>query len=143
MVDELCATYDVSRNSKRWPMTVFYAVMNVAAINGVIIFRENNNSKTNRRDFLRKLGLSMLEGHLRVRKNMENLPKGLRKRIHEQVGEMMTYPPNKSSKTYTRCKDCPSAKDKKTRHNCNKCNKPICIQHIIPLCQSCVDLDSE
>lgn len=143
VVDELCATYDVSRNSKRWPMTVFYAVMNVAAINGVIIFRENNNSKTNRRDFLRKLGLSMLEGHLRVRKNMENLPRGLRKRIHEQVGEMMTYPPNKSSKTYTRCKDCPSAKDKKTRHNCNKCNKPICMQHIIPLCQSCVDLDSE
>ncbi|CAH2085721.1 unnamed protein product [Euphydryas editha] len=143
VVDELCAAYDVSRNSKRWPMTVFYAIMNVAAINSVIIYRENNNSQINRSDFLRKLGLSMLEGHLCVRKNMENLPRGLRKRIHDQFGETMTYAPSKSSTTYRRCKVCPSAKDRKTKHNCNKCNKPICMQHIIPLCQSCVDLDSD
>ena len=143
VVDELCATYNVSRNAKRWPMTVFYAVMNVAAINSVIIYRENNNSKTTRRDFLRQLtiSLSMLDGYLRTRMNKDNLPRELRKRIHEQIGETMTYPASENSNKYVRCRDCPSAKDKKTRHYCNKCNKPICMQHIIPNCQSCVDAD--
>ena len=138
VVDELYATY-VSRNAKRLPMTVFYAVMNVAAINSVIIYRENNNSKTTRRDFLRQLSLSMLDGYLRTRMNKDNLPRELRKRIHEQIGKTMTYPASENSTKNVRCKDCPSAKDKKTRHYCNKCNKPICMQYII----SDADLNSD
>lgn len=50
VADELCATYDVSRNPKRWPLTMFYASLNIAAINGPIINKMNNNcSKTKRR----------------------------------------------------------------------------------------------
>ncbi|XP_028174325.1 uncharacterized protein LOC114362938 [Ostrinia furnacalis] len=113
-VDQICAAYDVSRASKRWPMTVFYAVMNIAAVNSEIIFRENNKFTSNRRDFIRKLGLTMLEGYLHMRKDMK-LPTNLRKRIHEQIGETMSYPT--TSKTLRkRCKDCPNSKDKKTRH---------------------------
>lgn len=40
---ELCTTYNVSRNSKRWPMTIFYAILNIAASNANVIFRENLN----------------------------------------------------------------------------------------------------
>jgi hypothetical protein len=40
-VDQLCATYDVSRNSSRWPLTVFYALLNVAGINAQVIFANN------------------------------------------------------------------------------------------------------
>jgi hypothetical protein len=40
-VDQLCATYDVSRNSRRWPLTVFCALLNVAGINAQVIFANN------------------------------------------------------------------------------------------------------
>lgn len=39
VVDELCATYDVSRSCKGWPVTVFHAAMNVAAIKSMILWK--------------------------------------------------------------------------------------------------------
>ncbi|CAK9796543.1 PiggyBac transposable element-derived protein 4 [Anthophora plagiata] len=48
VVDELCATYKVSGNSKRWRMTIFYGILNIAASNTNIIFRENVNQHTKR-----------------------------------------------------------------------------------------------
>lgn len=31
-VDQLCCTYDVSQNSRRWPFTIFFSLMNVTGI---------------------------------------------------------------------------------------------------------------
>ncbi|KAJ8889165.1 hypothetical protein PR048_008659 [Dryococelus australis] len=36
VVDKLCATYNTSRNSRRWPMTIFYSLWNIAGINANI-----------------------------------------------------------------------------------------------------------
>lgn len=54
VADELCSTYDVSRNSKKWPLTIVYASLNIAAINSLIINRINNNSNMKRRRFIKK-----------------------------------------------------------------------------------------
>lgn len=35
LVDQLCQNYNVARNTKRWPMDVFYNLLNVAAINAL------------------------------------------------------------------------------------------------------------
>lgn len=48
VVDELSASYNVSRNSKRWPMTLFYGILNIAAINACIMYRTNKNDQKNR-----------------------------------------------------------------------------------------------
>ncbi|OWR46287.1 hypothetical protein KGM_208267 [Danaus plexippus plexippus] len=40
----------------------------------------------------------MLESHLQIRKNMENLPREMRKRIHKKTGETMIYPPTRGTK---------------------------------------------
>lgn len=76
-----------------------------------MMFCENNNPKTNLRDFQRKLGLSLIKDYLRRRKNMENLPRDLRKRIHEQVGETINHFASKCSKPLRRCKESPKFKD--------------------------------
>ncbi|XP_072400276.1 uncharacterized protein [Diabrotica undecimpunctata] len=36
-VDKLCPQYNVARCSRRWPMVVLYSLLNVAAINSVVI----------------------------------------------------------------------------------------------------------
>ncbi|XP_045450966.1 piggyBac transposable element-derived protein 4-like [Melitaea cinxia] len=64
VVDELCANYDVSRNSKRWPLTFFYSLLNMAGINSYIIRKENCSlPNLKRREFLRVLGLKLVENH--------------------------------------------------------------------------------
>ncbi|CAD7078684.1 unnamed protein product [Hermetia illucens] len=57
-VDELCGSYNVSRNSKRWVMTIYYGMLNIAAVNVNIIFRENQGEDTKRTDFIRNLDLA-------------------------------------------------------------------------------------
>lgn len=32
-VDKLCAAYNCARTTKKWPMVIFYALLNVAGIN--------------------------------------------------------------------------------------------------------------
>ncbi|XP_030750072.1 piggyBac transposable element-derived protein 4-like [Sitophilus oryzae] len=43
VVDEMSATYNVARQSRRWPLTVFFSLLNNAGINSQIIYRENND----------------------------------------------------------------------------------------------------
>lgn len=38
VVDKLARTYDVSRNSKRWPLTLFFSILNHAGINAMVMY---------------------------------------------------------------------------------------------------------
>lgn len=141
VVDELCATYDVSRNSKRWPMTIFYGILNIAASNANIIFRENKNENIKRTEFIRNLGLALVYEHLRLRKDQKNIPVYIRKRICSQINEEPSRSLQNSTGQYTRCADCPRKKDRKTKHSCSTCGKAICIEHAIFSCKNCCDDD--
>lgn len=139
VADELCATYNVSRNSKRWPLTIFYAMLNMSGINGIIIHRINNNKPTEkRRQFLKNLGLALVGEHLTVRQNVNCLPREMRKRIREYVGEPSEEPPAKLPNARKRCQVCPAKKDRKTKHTCQACLKFICPEHIISFCSDCI-----
>lgn len=37
VVDKLSRTYSVSRKSKRWPLTLFFSLMNSGAINAMVL----------------------------------------------------------------------------------------------------------
>nr|CAH7754571.1 unnamed protein product [Callosobruchus chinensis] len=52
VVDELSASYDVSRNSRRWPLTIFFAMLNCAGINALVIHSANTGITMKRRNFL-------------------------------------------------------------------------------------------
>ena len=39
IVDDLCSNYNVSHNTKRRPMAIFYAVLRISEINSMIIYK--------------------------------------------------------------------------------------------------------
>ncbi|XP_046409246.1 piggyBac transposable element-derived protein 4-like [Ischnura elegans] len=84
VVDKLCATYSVARNTKRWPMTIFYTMLNVAAINAQVIYLVNNKESSHailkRRHFIKVLAQELTKEHLQKRSHVVNLPRELRKR---------------------------------------------------------------
>jgi len=56
VVDELKGEYSVSRNRHRWPLTVFFSLLNIAGINSQIIYKSNTDIVIPRRTFLKQLG---------------------------------------------------------------------------------------
>ena len=54
-VDELFASFNVARNTRRWPLAVFYSMLNIAGINRYIIHSTKNEEKLLRRHYLRQL----------------------------------------------------------------------------------------
>ena len=45
----MAGEYDTSRNSRRWPLTVFYTLLNVSTINAYILYCHNPENKLKRR----------------------------------------------------------------------------------------------
>jgi hypothetical protein len=47
--------YTVARRSNRWPLTVFYSILNIGAVNAQVIYHENSQTKYTRLQFLKIL----------------------------------------------------------------------------------------
>lgn len=138
-LDKLCATYDCARNTRRWPMVIFYSILNVAGINSMVLYFANNTDiHIPRRQFLRELSFDLLESHLRTRTHIQNLPPTLKARIRELTGEEI---PGPSSETLTnvrgRCAYCDRKKNRPTRITCKKCRKFMCGEHSLHICHEC------
>ena len=80
VVDKLCASYTCARNMRRWPMVIFYNILNFAGINSCIIYNENNSSKINRCAFLKTLSFKLRQEQLEERAACP-LPSNLRAKI--------------------------------------------------------------
>ncbi|XP_031335147.1 piggyBac transposable element-derived protein 4-like [Photinus pyralis] len=139
VVDQMCASYNVARNSRRWPLTIFFD-MNIAAINALVLFQMNNSNLTHkRRDFLRTLALDLMKPQIRKRSGIPNISTQLRERccllVTERLEESSTSAnniasPSKKARTGNgRCYICPRKRDKRTRDYCSICNNWICKDH--------------
>ena len=62
--DKMCATYNVARNIKQWPMVVFFAMPNVAGISSQVIYLENRLATIKRRIFSKMLSKELVAGEL-------------------------------------------------------------------------------
>lgn len=138
IVDELCATYDVSQTARQWPVVVFYSLMNIAGVNSQIIYVSNNsNTNITRHQYLKELALNLTEDNLRRRGSCQHLPREMKERIRDITDCLLTsetsehYPPGTRRKCYF-CK-----KNNKTRYTCKLCKKFICLKHCEFLCCHC------
>ncbi|XP_039276756.1 piggyBac transposable element-derived protein 4-like [Nilaparvata lugens] len=62
--DQMCSTFSVSRNTRRWPMVIFSACLNVAGINVQVISMGNQLEPMRRRIFLKTLSHQLVMGQL-------------------------------------------------------------------------------
>ncbi|KAE9524711.1 hypothetical protein AGLY_014761 [Aphis glycines] len=86
VVDELKGEYSVSRISCRWPLTIFFSLMNIAGINSQIIPRENSGKILSRREFLKNLGNELTKRFMINRFQQPNLSISLRQEIIKLSG---------------------------------------------------------
>lgn len=115
VVDELKAEYSVARISCRWPLTIFFALMNIAGINSQIIYKANTDTTISRRTFLKSLGQDLCKPFMVQRLNSKNLSFDLRKQINRFTGQISTPTQEDPRPTErVKCAYCPARKNRYT-----------------------------
>lgn len=140
-VDKLCSTYTCARKCNRWPLIVFFRILDIAGINSFVLFKANNdgNDGTNRLQYLRTLSTALLDPQIRKRAVMQNLPKEIRTKACKIAKLEPVQPDAANARTAGRCTVCPRKSDKKTKFYCNACQKYMCLNHMKNICHDCFE----
>ena len=149
--DKKCAATSCSRRTNRWPMSLFYSLINKVCLNSFVIYVWNNETDglRLRREFLRSLGKELLRKQLEIRfQNRIGIQRGLQNTIATCAASlginvaMITEPDcsEESAPKRARRVRCAFCKDRKTNTYCSQCSKPVCKQHMgPPTCKNCIE----
>jgi hypothetical protein len=140
--DELCETYSVSRNSRRWPLTVFFSMLNIAGVNCQIVYNANTGNAVRRRLFLKQLALELIKCHSIQRMGNPRVSQAIRSSLKRRFEATIVQPeavePEPPAKlSQARCGEYPRSSDRKTKYRCNQCSKPLCLVHANFVCATC------
>lgn len=84
-LDQLCHGYSTGRKTRRWPLCLFYNLLNIVGYNSMILLRGSHAAGkeivTNRRDYLKNLAFDLVKPHMRSRFEAPTLRRELRQII--------------------------------------------------------------
>ncbi|XP_054706863.1 uncharacterized protein LOC129216672 [Uloborus diversus] len=148
VVDEMAANYSTARKTNRWPLVIFYSILNVAAINARIALLSNKDPPIlyqKRRRFIKDLALSLINDYTNKRMDNPNLSHELREHLQNSCRPESEEPPKKKLKVASkgRCIFCPRNKDIKTTGACNLCANFVCKEHLFSVCNCCLQKSKE
>ncbi|XP_049942766.1 uncharacterized protein LOC126419622 [Schistocerca serialis cubense] len=96
-VDEMKCTYSVTRITRRWPFIIFSSLLNIAGMNGYIIYESNSNSTILKKDYLKVLAKELFHDHMTMKVNHLSTLVNIKNRIKEILGlptaEVLPRPP--------------------------------------------------
>ena len=143
-MDQMVQTYSCKRKTKRWPMTFFFNILDVALAAFVIWITKNpqwNEKKSHRRRlFLIELGYDLIQSHLDQRRHQ---PQAFQKNVRiaiQAIGLTVTTSQPNTVSTATvkqRCHLCPRERDRKVITHCSSCNVSCCPDHHKDICTMC------
>lgn len=138
-MDEKCTKYSCSRRTRRWPMAIFYKIVDICSTNSYIMFGSLPENNLTRFQFIESLADELVSSHMHRRFNMPTLQRDLK----QLIGSILDIPENESNETEEKlqtrkyCYICPSKLRRKTAYLCTKCQRPICLQCSKKICQNC------
>lgn len=109
VLDQMARKYSVKASSRRWPLQVFYNILDLTAINAWILYKETTQVNISRKDFIFQLA------------------EELRSKYREEV-ENTSIPMTEIHATDARknCQVQQSCKRNRCTNHCAKCNRNVC-----------------
>lgn len=135
VVDELKSTYSVSRFSCRWPLRIFFTILDIAAINSNIVYKTNTGVIEERRIHLNKLAEDLIKPLLVRRSSIRSLPIDIRSMLRSYLNLPQIDHNRDVSSGF--CAFCPRRKNRKSKKRCVSCNAAICTEHTTFTCRTC------
>lgn len=143
MLDQKCAIYSTSRRTQRWPMAIFYRILDISSVNAYTVSNMNQaQSKVPRMIFIKQLAEDLIKPHLERRVHSFGLQRELQCAIR-RILKMDQVPSTSSCETAEKlekrktCSSCDPKKKRKTAYLCFTCKNPICIECSQKMCMDC------
>lgn len=148
MVDQMAGKYNTSRNSRRWPLTLFYSMLNISTINAYILYCHIPENTLKRRKFIKSVCMQLVEDALKRRLQNIHLQRDLRsgiRRMLPETGDPITPSQTPTSRGAKRCALCARSRDRKVKTVCTSCDMHVCKDHskLFVLCITCQDSVSD
>ncbi|GFS07837.1 PiggyBac transposable element-derived protein 4 [Elysia marginata] len=149
-MDQMCHALTTKRKTNRWPMLLFYNLLDLASIASLVVWRKlNPNDKVSGEDdrvlFNLATAKELVLPQLERRQAQKILSRNLRYWINTALEDerAQTQPAEEASvstdSTATqkrgKCCKCPRQKDNKTTMRCSLCKSSVCSKQLI--CLSC------
>lgn len=151
--DQKCSLFTTARRTNRWPMRLFYGILDCSIVNAFVIMSANvpafaaNNKKDKRTYFMKSVARALIEPYAKQRLCAIQTPKQVRQIIEscgiKHEGHAAEERDVNSADTPTqtglkaRCARCPRKSDRKTKTVCVVCKTHVCTSHSVTLCTVC------
>ncbi|KAL4009583.1 hypothetical protein ACER0C_003435 [Sarotherodon galilaeus] len=153
-LDKVVSTYSCRRKTCRWPVALFHNMVDVAAYNAFVLWREIHPNwmagKLNRRRlFLERLGKALARPMIEARALARGGGGGggggrvaargttAATTTATEADDDDATPCDSSPVKRRRCRVCPRSKDVKTKILCRECRAHVCINCAVKYCPNC------
>jgi hypothetical protein len=128
--------FSVKRKTRRWPLVVFFNMLDVSGVAAFVIWIANypdwqiKRHASRRRKFIVELGTSLVDEQ--IKRRLQN-PSQIRKQSRRAL-RLLGYVDDHQPRTAQpagkkRCYLCPREVDRKTRTHCDDCGNNVCQEH--------------
>ena len=150
--DQKCSLFTTARRTNRWPMRLFYGILDYSIVNAFVIMSANvpafaANKRDKRTYFMKSVARSLIELYAKQRLYGIQTPKQVRQIIEscgmKRKGHAAEERDVNSAESpiqtglKARCAQCPRKSDRKTKAVCVDCKTHICTSHSVTLCTTC------
>lgn len=143
--DQMCSHLSCSRKARRWPLCMFYGMINMAVLNSYVLHVTNSRTRgdkpLNRREFMKTLSDDLCRPWCNIR--CEERPK-MRERVREAIENVLGAENLQNNEDFSikkgkrsMCTICSAKKRRMSIYCCAKCNKSYCLEHRSPHCIDC------
>ncbi|XP_056635924.1 uncharacterized protein LOC130444670 [Diorhabda sublineata] len=135
-LDQKCALYSTGRRTQRWPMAIFFRILDICAANAYILFKSIKiERKDTRLEFMKNLGKQLITEELERRQSNSRVRQEIKVAIRNILGRKEEQPIESVGKLAIRkyCSICPKKLKRKTYTLCSRCRRPVCLQCSSPM----------
>lgn len=129
VLDQMARKYSVKAPTRRWPVAVFYNILDMAAINASILFRKCTAERMSRRNFIMQLAKDLRSDHMKAKATQMMVREPGRTHEQQQMGRRR------------QCQVRRHCTKNKTKDTCGKCHKVVCGSCTWKVDITCVDCE--
>ncbi|KAL0809843.1 hypothetical protein ABMA28_011332 [Loxostege sticticalis] len=147
LLDQRCANYSTSRRTRRWPLAIFYRLLDISASNSYVVYLSTQLENTESRfTFMKRLAGQLTRPHMERREKITAIQRDIRFSLRRvlnldtealpgAVGSSSEQPERLTVRKY--CSQCDPKKKRKTQYMCCNCKNPFCLECSHILCGLC------
>lgn len=147
-MDHLASVLTCRRKINRWPMTLFFNIIDVASIAAFVVWICNNPAwhseapRRRRRLFMVDLGHELVRPHILMRVQDQRKMRRPARAALKSLGFLQDIqrPLQPAGPSQGRCHICPRIIDRKGRKCCSDCHRFVCQDHSAAsvICEECI-----